>query len=242
MTRDEALGILGLESDATLDDAKKAYRDLVKVIHPDKDPSPGAKQRFILVQDAYEVITNQHVQGEHGRAEEARRERESRERAERERQEREAREQEERKRQEKERAERQRQERARKEQQDREAHAVSYFKRGRQRYELEQNGDAIKDFDAAIELKPDYDEAYRYRGKAKHGLRQYTAAISDYDEAIRQRQWPGQSPTEILTYYWRGRAKFELNQYRDAIADFVEAIRLKAYKEGLDNFKVSVNG
>ena len=179
MTREEALGILGLESDATLADAKKAYRDLVKVIHPDKDPSPGAKQRFILVQDAYEAITNtdQHVRGESSRAEEAWWDRETRARAERERQEREAKEQ----------KERNRQEKARKEQQDREAHAVSYFKRGVQKNELEQYADAIKDFDAAIELKPDYAEAYRYRGKAKHGLSQDTAAIADYDEAIRLR-------------------------------------------------------
>ena len=72
MTRDEALRILGLESNATLEDAKKAHRDLVKVIHPDKDSSPGAKQRFILVQDAYEVITNQQKQGEPARSEKVR--------------------------------------------------------------------------------------------------------------------------------------------------------------------------
>ena len=79
MTRDEALGILGLESDATLADAKKAYRDLVKVIHPDKDPSPGAKQRFILVQDAYTMITHHYVRGESSRNEKARRDRERKE-------------------------------------------------------------------------------------------------------------------------------------------------------------------
>ena len=54
MTRKEASRILGLVSNSTLDDAKKAYRGLVKVMHPDKDPSPGAKLRFILVQNAYE--------------------------------------------------------------------------------------------------------------------------------------------------------------------------------------------
>lgn len=75
MTRDEALRILGLESNATLADAKKAYRDLVKVIHPDKDSSPGAKQRFILVQDAYEVITNQQMRDQSSSAEKAPQER-----------------------------------------------------------------------------------------------------------------------------------------------------------------------
>ena len=83
MKRDEALRFLGLESNATLDDAKRAYRDLVKVTHPDKDASAGAKQRFILIQDAYEVITK----AEKARLERERKERE-RERKEREREER----------------------------------------------------------------------------------------------------------------------------------------------------------
>ena len=93
MTRDEALGILGLESNATLDDAKKVYRHLAKATHPDKDPSPGASQRFLLVQNAYEVITTQQVRDKSSRTENGSREREARARAKRERQEKEAREQ-----------------------------------------------------------------------------------------------------------------------------------------------------
>ena len=36
MTREEALEILGLDSDASLDEARQAYRTLAKIYHPDK--------------------------------------------------------------------------------------------------------------------------------------------------------------------------------------------------------------
>ena len=102
--------ILGLKSDATLEDAKKAYRTLVRIAHPDKDSSPGAKQRFILVQNAYEVFSNTEPQAQNNqaraRAEKARQDRENREREARAREEREWAEQEARKRADRERQER----------------------------------------------------------------------------------------------------------------------------------------
>ena len=57
MTRVEALRILGLEPDATPDDVKKAYRQLVKAVHPDKNSAPNARHLFQLVQEAYEFIS-----------------------------------------------------------------------------------------------------------------------------------------------------------------------------------------
>ena len=232
MTRDEALRILGLESNATLDDARKAYRDLVKVVHPDKDSSPGAKQRFILVQDAYEVITSQQWQGEPTRAEKARRERERKEReagakAERERQEREAREMKERIRREKERAERERQERKEKQQRYTDAYVFSFLESGMEKVtKLKQYAAAINDFDNVIEYLSDgynsryVHDVYYWRGMAKYFLIQYNGAaklnqhldvkllqykdvIQDFNMAIYLR------PDYAGAYYWRGRAKYE---------------------------------
>ncbi|RKU19775.1 hypothetical protein C6501_01110 [Candidatus Poribacteria bacterium] len=58
MTRAEALEILGLDSNASLDDARKAYRTLAKIYHPDKSSSPNATAMFRIVFEAWEVIQN----------------------------------------------------------------------------------------------------------------------------------------------------------------------------------------
>lgn len=84
MTRVEALRILGLASNATRADARKAHRQLVKTVHPDKNPDPHARHLFHLVQEAYELISTTQEQVWAG-------EREARARAEREYKEREAR-------------------------------------------------------------------------------------------------------------------------------------------------------
>ena len=137
MTRDEALRILGLEADATLDDAKKAYRTLARITHPDKDSSPGANQRFILVQNAHEVFANTEPQAQNNqaRAEKTRQEREARERAQRERQAREARE--EREHREREHRERERRERERRERERRERENAERERQEQERAEEE---------------------------------------------------------------------------------------------------------
>ncbi len=58
MTRKEALEILGLDADASLEDARKVYRALVKTYHPDKNTASNASVMFRIIQDAWEVIQN----------------------------------------------------------------------------------------------------------------------------------------------------------------------------------------
>ena len=53
MTRDKALGILGLDTKATPIDIKSAYRRLARANHPDK---MGSAELFKLVQEAYETL------------------------------------------------------------------------------------------------------------------------------------------------------------------------------------------
>lgn len=56
--------ILGVKSNATLDEIKKAYRRMVKLHHPDKFQHAGSEQikiaeeKFIQIQNAYEVLKN----------------------------------------------------------------------------------------------------------------------------------------------------------------------------------------
>lgn len=224
MTRDEALRILGLSSTATLNEIKKSYRNLVKITHPDRDNSPGAQQRFILVQTAYEILTdpnqrNRHEQ-EHARAERARQEREraAREREEWKRQEREDRE----------RVEREARARAERERQERE--------KAENEPESKKDDGSIGDYigggcgclvflgiiSAIFGAIQESCEENSPKGRGiKHvESRQYAEAIEDFDEAIRR------DTTDADTYYRRGRAKVNLEQYADAITDYDEAIRL----------------
>lgn len=68
MTRGEALEILGLDSDASLDEAREAYRTLVKHYHPDKNAASNASVMFRIIQDAWEVIQD-HSEQESAKAE-----------------------------------------------------------------------------------------------------------------------------------------------------------------------------
>lgn len=50
---------LGLPHNANERDVKRAYRALVKLYHPDVNPSQDAHQKFIKITEAYEIITGQ---------------------------------------------------------------------------------------------------------------------------------------------------------------------------------------
>jgi DnaJ domain len=55
--------ILGLTSDATLADVKKAYRKLARQHHPDRNSAdPGAIDRFRRITEAYEYLSA-HLKG-----------------------------------------------------------------------------------------------------------------------------------------------------------------------------------
>lgn len=51
--------ILEIEPTASQDEIKSAYRRLVFLYHPDKNPSPDAKDKFIQVEDAYTVLSDE---------------------------------------------------------------------------------------------------------------------------------------------------------------------------------------
>jgi curved DNA-binding protein CbpA len=60
-------GILGLTSDATLADVKKAYRKLARQHHPDRNNAdPGAIDRFRRITEAYEYLSAHLKDNVHG--------------------------------------------------------------------------------------------------------------------------------------------------------------------------------
>jgi uncharacterized membrane protein YsdA (DUF1294 family) len=50
--------ILGVPRNATPEQIKEAYRRLAKEYHPDKNPSPEAEEKFKLVNEAYQVLSD----------------------------------------------------------------------------------------------------------------------------------------------------------------------------------------
>ena len=98
--------------------------------------------------------------------------------------------------------------------------SMAYYNRGLAKSDLENNEEAIKDYDKAIELNPNYSDAYNNRGVSKSDLGNNEEAIKDYDKAIES------NPNNSDAYNNRGNEKNNLKQYNEAIKDFNKAIEL----------------
>ena len=79
---------------------------------------------------------------------------------------------------------------------------------------------ALSALDKAIELKPDFAEAYSLRGTVKFSLDADHEAIDDYDEAIRLKS------DNARSYHGRGLVKYFLGEYQDAVSDCDKVIHL----------------
>lgn len=52
--------ILGVHKSATTEEIRKAFKKKAMRLHPDRDPSPDALERFELVREAYVVLSDPH--------------------------------------------------------------------------------------------------------------------------------------------------------------------------------------
>ena len=98
--------------------------------------------------------------------------------------------------------------------------ARAFFSIGYLHSEQNENDPALSAYDQAIELMPNFADAYTSRGLVKSTLGNAEAAIADHDEAIRLK------PDFAEAYINRGTAKRALEKHEEAITDFDEAIRL----------------
>ena len=96
-----------------------------------------------------------------------------------------------------------------------------YFERGTTYIESGRFEQAIASFDKAIELKPNFHDAWNNRGLALLNLERYEQAIASFDKAIELK------PDFHCAWFNRGLALLNLERYEQAIASFDKAIELK---------------
>ncbi len=98
--------------------------------------------------------------------------------------------------------------------------AGEFFKRGIVNHELGDLQEAITNWNKAIEINPQYVDAYIKRGYAKRQLGDYQGSISDFTKAIVI------DPQDASAYDERGNSKLILGDERGGCADIKKAVSL----------------
>ena len=94
----------------------------------------------------------------------------------------------------------------------------------------EQYAKAIASYDKALEIKPDYHDAWYNRGIALGNLGRWEEAIASYDKALEIK------PDDHEAWYNRGIALRNLGRLEEAIASYDKALEFKPdYHEAWDN-------
>jgi tetratricopeptide (TPR) repeat protein len=116
--------------------------------------------------------------------------------------------------------------------------AGTYVNRGVIRLRGQRYGEAVTDFDTALDYKADFAEAYVNRGAARIGLRKFADALSDLNKAI---TLGVQEPEKA--YYNRALAHEWLDDPKSAWLDYQKALALAPdwdlVKQQLTRFTVS---
>tara|TARA_B110001452_G_scaffold263562_1_gene265192 strand:+ start:80 stop:1516 length:1437 start_codon:yes stop_codon:yes gene_type:complete len=98
---------------------------------------------------------------------------------------------------------------------------IIYSKRGIKKHELKDFEGSIEDHTKALDLDPNYKNAYYNRGISKSDLKDYRGAIVDYTKAIEL------DSSYTNAYYNRGISNYNLKDYEGSIRDNTITIELQ---------------
>lgn len=112
----------------------------------------------------------------------------------------------------------------------------AYYSRAIVKAELRTWKAALKDYDKAIELAPDFTSALVNRGSLKDDNGDYEGAINDYNIALNIETL--ELEEEQMIYFNRGNSKYNLKDSEGACADWQKAYQLGAIdaKDKLDKY------
>ncbi|HLP89648.1 MAG TPA: hypothetical protein VK184_13785 [Nostocaceae cyanobacterium] len=108
-------------------------------------------------------------------------------------------------------------------------------KQGARKLQEKAYGAALLDFEQAINLNPQYTDAYYNRGVAKTYLQKYLPAIEDFNQVVTY------SPNYSAAYYYRGYCYDKLNDKQAAIKDFDQAASLYKQQGNTGMYQKAVN-
>ena len=105
---------------------------------------------------------------------------------------------------------------------DRDFLANQKLEEGNKLYYAKNYDGAIKFYNEAIKIKPDFDWAYNNRGISYKNLGKDNLAIQDYSKAVEL------NPNNFKAYYNRGLIFYDKGQYKSAINDYDKAISINS--------------
>lgn len=110
------------------------------------------------------------------------------------------------------------------EKQSKEIEAVKVYEEAKRAQSEQNNSEALKLFSRAIELMPEYAEAYAERGIIKVGFRQFSEALSDIENAIHLK------PSLANAYYYRAvTLKLSNQNDEEVISALEQAIHFNSF-------------
>ena len=100
--------------------------------------------------------------------------------------------------------------------------ASELTEKGKKLYEQREYMQAVINYNKAIDVDPNYSQAYYMRGKIKEAFEDIHGAMKDFNTAI------DKNSKYAEAFFARGNIKYKLQDYYGAIADYSSTIQLDA--------------